>query len=77
MRHSLFQREGHSLITLRTTEAQQETAWGKIKGMQALHTPLLATLPLNHCYKTPHQIPPGEDTQFLRAYTHCAPLCLN
>ena len=61
-----FQREGHSLITSRTTEAHQETTWGQIKGMQALYTPwsLSATLPLNHCYKTPHQIPPGWDTQF-------------
>ena len=38
----------------------QETDWGQIKGMQALHTPwsLSATLPLNHCCKTPHQTPP-------------------
>ena len=32
---------------------------GQIKGVQTLHTSrsLWATLPLNHCYKIPHQIP--------------------
>ena len=66
MKHSLFQREGHSLITSRTTEVHQETTGGQIKGMQTLHTSgsLPSTLPLNLCYKTPHQIPPGWDTQF-------------
>ena len=55
-----------SLITSRTTEAHQKTTRGQIKGMQALHTPwsLSATPSLNLCYKTPHQIPPGWDTQF-------------
>ena len=67
MKHSSFQREGHSLIALRTIEAHQETTCGQIKGMQALHTPwsLSATPPLNHCSKPPHQIPPVWDTQFL------------
>ena len=57
MKLSSFQREGHSLITLRTIEAHQENTWGQIKGMQALHASwsLSATLPLNHCYKTPRQ----------------------
>ena len=61
MKHSSFQRKGHSLITSRTTEAHQETTWGQIEGMQALHTPwsLAATPPSNHCYKTSHQIPSG------------------
>ena len=39
MKHSSFQREGHSLITSRNTEAHQETTCGQIKGMQALHIP--------------------------------------
>ena len=54
-----FQR-GHSLVTLRTREAYLETTWGQSKRMQALYTPwsLSATLLLNLCYKTPHQIPP-------------------
>ena len=38
MKHSSFQREGHSLITMRTREGHQ-TTWSQIKGMQALHTP--------------------------------------
>ena len=56
MKNSSFEREGHSLLTLRNT-AHQETTWDQIKGMQALHTPwsLLATPPLNHSYDTPHQ----------------------
>ena len=41
------------------------------------HTLILsATPPLNHCYKTPHQILLGGDTQFSRAGAHCVPLCL-
>ena len=66
IKHSSFQTEGQSLVTLRTTEAHQETAGDQIKEMQALHTlrPLSATLPLNHCYETPHQVFLGWDTQF-------------
>ena len=45
MKHSSFQREDHSLITSRTT-AHQETIWGQIKGMQALHT--------SDLYQQPH-----------------------
>lgn len=42
--------------------------------MQALHTPLSlsAALPLNHFYKTPHQILPGLDLVF----EGTSPLCL-
>ena len=60
MKPSSFQREGHSLITLKITEAHQETTRVQIRGMQALNTPwsLWATLPSSHCYKTPHQIAP-------------------
>ena len=49
-----------------TREAHQETTWGQIKGVQALHTPwsLSAAPPLKCCYKTPHQILLGWDTQF-------------
>ena len=55
MKHSLFQREGHSLITLTTTKVHQETTWGWIKGRQDLCKTwsLSASWPLNHCYKTP------------------------
>ena len=64
MKQSSFQREGHSLITSRTTKAHQETTWGQIKGIQALHTPwsLSATPALTQCYKTPHQISLGWDS---------------
>ena len=63
MQHSSFQREGQETTWGQikgTTEAHQDITWGQIKGRQALHTPwsLSATPPLNHCYKTPHQIPP-------------------
>ena len=34
MKHSSFQKEGHSLITSRTRDAYQETTWGQIKEMQ-------------------------------------------
>ena len=77
MKHSSFQRQGHSLITLRTSEAHQESTLGQMKGMQALHTPssLLATLPLNHRYKTPHQIPtPCWDTGLSSMSPLCPPL---
>ena len=72
----LHSREGHSLITLRTREAHQETTWGQIKGVQALHTPwsLSATPPLNLHYKTPHQIPLGWDTVFEGTSSLCPPL---
>ena len=55
---SSFQREGHSLITSGTTEAHKES-WGQIKEMQALHIPWSssANTPLNHGYKTSHQMP--------------------
>lgn len=68
MEHSSLQREGRSLITLRTREAHQEAFWGQIKGVQALHTPQFssATPPLNLCCKTPHQVPLDWDTEFLR-----------
>ena len=33
MKHFSFQREGHSLITLRTTESYQENIWDQIKGL--------------------------------------------
>ena len=36
MKHSSSQRQSHSLATLRTTEAHQETTWDEIKGIQAL-----------------------------------------
>ena len=67
MKHSSFQRESHSLITSKTTEAHQETTWGQIKGVQALHAPwsFSATLPLNCCYKTLCQTPLGGDRGFL------------
>ena len=56
-------------------ETREETTWGQIKGVQTLHTPwsLSAALPLNHCYKTPHQILPGWDTQFLRHESSLSP----
>ena len=67
MKQSSFQRGGHSFISSRTT-GHQETIWGQIKGCRpCTHPdPLSATPPLKHCYKTPHQIPLGWDTQFLR-----------
>ena len=77
MKHSSFQREGHSLITSRTTKAHQETTWGQTKGMPVLHTPwsLSVTLPLNHCYKTPHQIPPAwRHIGFVSTSPLCPPL---
>ena len=76
-KHSSFQTEGQSLVTLRTTEAHQETAGDQIKEMQALHTlrPLSATLPLNHCYETPHQIGLRLGHSF-EGLVHCDPLCL-
>ena len=72
----LHSREGHSLITLRTREAHQETTWGQIKGVQALHTTwsLSAAPPLNHCYKTPHQIPLCWDTVLRSTSPLCPPL---
>ena len=50
-----------------TSKLIRRTIWDQIKGVQTLHTPwsFSATLPLKHCYKTPHQIPPGWDSQFL------------
>ena len=50
-----------------TSKLIRRTIWDHIKGVQTLHTPwsFSATLPLKHCYKTPHQIPPGWDSQFL------------
>ena len=39
--------------------------------VQALHTHL------NQCYKTPHQIIWGWDTQFFSAEVHCVPLPFN
>ena len=61
MKHSSFQTQGHSLITLRITEAHQETIWGQIKGVLALHTPwsLSATpppktIPIKLPTKPPH-----------------------
>ena len=62
MKYYSFQREDQETTWGQikgNTEAHQEITWGQIKGMQALHTPwsISATLPLNHCYKTPHQIP--------------------
>ena len=56
MKHSSFQREGHSLITLRTTEAHQETTWGQIKGT----TKLIRRPPearLKECGTCPHPDP--------------------
>ena len=35
IKHSSFEREGHSLISLRTAEAHQETTWVQIKEQQA------------------------------------------
>ena len=65
MKYSTFQREGHSLITLRITDTPQKTTWNQIKGTQAIGTPWFkATQPLNHCYKTPHQSLLGWDTVF-------------
>ena len=140
MKHSSFQKEGHSLITSRTRDVYQETTWGQIKEMQwkskslspvwlfatpwtvahqallsmefsrqeywsgwpfpsagdlpnpgLLHcrwiiyhlshqTPhkpwsLLATSSHpNHCYKTPHQIPPAWDTQIWEREPACCRL---
>ena len=57
-------------LTYRPTEAPEETTWGQIKGIQALHTPwsLSETPPLNYCYKM-HQGPLGWDTLlFLNIY---------
>ena len=64
-KYSTFQREGHSLIILRITDIPQN-AWNQIKGTQAPYAPWspFATLPLNHCYKTPHQILLGWHTVF-------------
>ena len=58
MKQSSFQRDGHSLITSRTIRTHQDTIWGQIRWILALHTTwsLSATLSLNFCYKTPHQI---------------------
>ena len=71
-------RESHSLTTSRTTEAHQEATRGHIKGAQALHTPwyLSATPPLNHHYKTPHQITPTRlgHTVFWGTSPLCRPL---
>ena len=66
MKHSSFQREGHSLITLRTTEAYQENIWDQIRGVQSLYTlwSLSATPPLKHCHKTLHQILLGWGKHF-------------
>ena len=60
------------LIMSRIT-AHQETIWGHIKGMKSLHICLIlsTTLPLNYCYKTPHQIFPMLDTIF----EDMSPLC--
>ena len=64
------------LVTLRPTEAHQETIWCQIKEMKALHTPwsLSAALTLNYWYKTPHQIP-QFGTQFFEGRSSlCPPL---
>ena len=45
-KHSSFQTEGHSLTTLRTTEAHQDITWGQIKRLQTLHT--------SYPYQQPH-----------------------
>ena len=70
-KHSSFQKTG-------SAEAHQETSWGQMKGAQALLIPwpLSATPPWNHCYKPPHQILPGWDTQLSKAGACCVPLCL-
>ena len=64
-KYSTFQKEGHSLIILRITDIPQN-AWNQIKGTQAPSTPWSpsASLLLNHCYKTPHQILLGWHTVF-------------
>ena len=56
MKHPSFQREGHSLITLRTTKAHLRPN----KGVKGLNTPwsLWPTPLLNHGYKASHQITP-------------------
>ena len=66
MKHSSFQRE------------DQETAWGQIKGMQALQTPwsLSATPPPTIAIKLLTKFPLGWDPEFCRARAHCVPLCL-
>ena len=49
---------------------------GQIKGVQALHTPwyLLATLPWNHCYKTPQENLPVGTHSFRGMSLLCPPL---
>ena len=51
----MFLREGHSLITLKLIRIPQEA---RLKEYRSWHTLILISKPpLNHCYKTPHQIP--------------------
>jgi len=41
-----------------------------------IHPILIATPPLKHCYKTPHQILPAWKLIIFEAQAHFAPLCL-
>ena len=59
MKRSSFWRKGHSLVTRRTTELIRRTPEARLKDCRTCrHRILVQTLPLNHCYETPHQIPP-------------------
>ena len=81
MKHSLLQREGHSLITLRTTEAKPETTWCQtISGLKEYKPcthpdPYQQTHPLNLWLLESSQTSPEWDP-VSRALALSGPLCL-
>ena len=62
-------------MRLGTREAHQDDLRQPLRSAGLAHTLILsASPPLNHCYKTPHQIFPGGDTIFQGMNTLCSPL---
>ena len=72
MKQSSFQKEGHSLIIWRTTEAHRKTRWGQtLHPLIAIRNFILEPL-LWNCSPNPS----GLRHTVLRTLTHCALLCL-
>ena len=75
------QREGHppppTFPTRRSSDLEDHPRADWRARTDPAHSLFLsAAPPLNQCYKTPHQILLGEDTQVCRAGARCVPLCL-